>query len=80
MADKDETFMFHVLPDDTGASAVWIAQRVPDDHITVVANQFVIAEFDLTDSKNFLGSSNIVDVATRARLWSPEQGPMNFAR
>eukprot|EP01031_Cornospumella_fuschlensis_P036811 gene36811-44654_t len=62
VADKDETFMFHVLPDDTGASAVWIAQRVPDDHITVVANQFVIAEFDLTDSKNFLGSSNIVDV------------------
>ncbi|RYY88415.1 hypothetical protein EON63_02380 [archaeon] len=72
--------MFHIMPDDTGASAIWIAQRVPDDHITVVANQFVIAEFDLKDTKNFMGSANIQEVATRAKLWSPDQGPINFAK
>ena len=48
--------MFHLLADDTGASAVWAAQRVPDDHITAVANQFVIGELDLSDSLNYLAS------------------------
>lgn len=48
--------MFHLLADDTGASAVWAAQRVPDDHITAVANQFVIGEIDIADTANFMAS------------------------
>lgn len=48
--------MFHLLADDTGASAVWVAQRVPDDHITAVANQFVIGQIDLADTANFMAS------------------------
>jgi dipeptidase len=63
--------MFHILPDDTATSAVWIAQRIPDDHIAVCANAFVIQEFDPADKANFMFSANIFDVATRAKLWSP---------
>ena len=48
-----------MLADDTGASAVWAAQRVPDDHITAVANQFVIGEIDLNDPTNFMASGEI---------------------
>lgn len=48
-----------MLADDTGASAVWAAQRVPDDHITAVANQFVIGELDLNDPTNFMASGEI---------------------
>jgi Peptidase family C69 len=51
--------MFHLLADDTGASAVWAAQRVPDDHITAVANQFVIGEIDLGDPTNFMASGRV---------------------
>ncbi len=34
------------MPDDSGSSAIWVAQRVPDDHVTAVANQWVIQEID----------------------------------
>jgi dipeptidase len=44
VADTKEAWIFHVCPDDTGASAIWAAQRVPDGHIAVVANDFVIKE------------------------------------
>ena len=34
-----EAWVFHVLPDDTGRSAVWAAQRLQDDHFAVIANK-----------------------------------------
>ena len=42
VADGAEAWVFHVLADDTGASAVWAARRVPDGHVTLVANMFTI--------------------------------------
>jgi dipeptidase len=72
--------MFHILPDDTGASAIWVAQRVPSDHITAVANQFVIGEIDLSDKTNFLGSSNVLTVAAANGLWQPDVTPFHFAK
>ena len=56
--DPNEAWMFHILPDDTGTQAVWAAQRVPDNHITVCANQFVIREID-PNSTDFMYSSNL---------------------
>ena len=65
IADPKEAWMFHITADDTHESAVWVAQRVPENHISAVANQFVIREVDVKDKKNFMASSNLFDVAKR---------------
>ena len=55
VVDNIETWVFHVLPSDAnGSSAVWAAQRVPNGHVTVVPNIFIIREMDLSDTKNYL--------------------------
>jgi dipeptidase len=35
--DKTEAWVFHVLCDDTGSSAVWAAQRLEPDHVSLSA-------------------------------------------
>lgn len=40
--DTKEVWVFHVLPDPTGKSAVWAAAKVEDGHVVVVSNMFVI--------------------------------------
>ncbi|KDO31870.1 hypothetical protein SPRG_03790 [Saprolegnia parasitica CBS 223.65] len=69
--DPNEAWVMHIHPDDTGASAVWAAQRLPHDHIAVVANQFTLRALNLSDPKSFLASTNVEDVAIRAGLYDP---------
>ena len=69
--------MFHILADDTGAAAVWVAQRIPDDHISVAANGFVIREVD-PNSTDFLYSSNLWSVAENMGWWNESMGLLDF--
>lgn len=72
VTDPDEAWVFHISPDPSGAKAVWVAQRVPDDHIAVVANAFVIKEVDPKNKKDFLYSDNLWAVAEEMGWWTPE--------
>jgi len=75
--DPDEIWIFHVLPDPTGKSAIWAAQRVPDNHVAVIANMFVIREIDFDDSDNFMYSSNVKTIA-KERGWWTDAEPLDF--
>lgn len=75
--DPNEAWMFHIIPDDTGSSAIWVAQRVPDDHITVVANSFVIRKVD-PKSSDFLYSSNLWSIAKKLGWWDERDGLLDF--
>jgi len=77
VVDKTEAWVFHVLSDDSGASAVWAAQRLEPGHVSVVANQFIIREVD-PDSSMFLYSANLWDVAERNGFWRKDDGLLNF--
>lgn len=81
VVDPTEGWVFQILgtADSSGVpGAVWAAQRVPDDHIAVVANCFTITKIDLSDSDNFLGSTNMQQVAMETGNWDGE-GDFDFS-
>jgi dipeptidase len=80
--DRDEAWTFHIISDDTGTSAIWAAQRLRDDHATVVANHFTIRGVNLTDSSRFLGSPKMESFARRMgwHTLDPLTGLFDFTR
>lgn len=81
VADREEAWIFHVLPDPTGRSAVWAAQRVPDDSVAVLANMFVIREVDPNDHDHFMMSDSVHAVAKDYGWWDDKQdGLLDFTK
>ena len=72
VTDPEEAWIFHILPDPSGTSAIWVAQRMPEDSFAVLANMFVIREVDPNDTENFLLSSSVHAVAIEYGWWSNE--------
>ena len=79
IADKNEVWHFEIVGPGKGKKgAVWVAQRVPDDHIAVNANASTIKEIDLNDPDHFMASENIFDVAKENGWWEPEKETFKF--
>ncbi|ETV92170.1 hypothetical protein H310_13417 [Aphanomyces invadans] len=74
-----EAWVFHVLTGPDNSSAVWAAQRIEDDHVSAIANGFIIREMDLADSTRFLASTNVHTFARDQGWWDPDiDGPFDF--
>ena len=71
--------MFHMLADPTGTSAIWAARRVPDHHVAVAANMFTIREVNMTDTFNYMGSTNMHGIAVKHGLWDGK-GLLDFTK
>ena len=102
VADPKEAWSFHIAPlpptvaqaagveTDGGYSAVWVAQRVPDDHFTVVANRYTIrdvmevlpdASTPLTlacRADDFRHSANLFAVAAHLYTLADDPQPLEF--
>ena len=73
ITDPDEAWMFEVVgPGPEAVGAVWVAQRIPDDHVTVMANCSRIGEIDVDDPETFLFSDNVMSFAEEQGYWDPE--------
>jgi len=79
IADPNEVWMFEVAgPGKDKVGAIWAAQRVPDDHISVNANGSRIRQIDIKNPDYFMFSKNVFDVAKENGWWDPANGPFEF--
>ncbi len=75
ISDPDEGWLFAAVNGKR-----WVAQRVPDNHVAVIANTYSIHEINLGDKENFLGSPDIIDYAVSRGWYDPEKdGAFDFA-
>lgn len=76
VTDPTEAWIFHILPDPTGKSAIWAAQRMPSDGFAVLANMFVLRTLDPDDTENYVMSSSVHQVAQDYGWWHPSDGEL----
>jgi dipeptidase len=79
ICDTKEAWHLEIVgPGKGNRGAVWVAQRVPDGHVTVNANGSRIRQINLDDSDYFMASENIYQVAQDSGWWDPAEGPFEF--
>jgi dipeptidase len=70
IADPKEVWHLEIVGPGKGkVGAVWVAQRVPDDHISVNANASTIKEIDINNKDYFMASDNVYQVAKDNGWW-----------
>ena len=79
IADKKEVWHFEILGSGKNKKgAVWAAQRVPDDHVSVCANASRIRQIDLDNPDYFMASDNVFYLAKDSGWWNPDDGLFEF--
>jgi dipeptidase len=80
IADTKEVWHLEIVgPGKGNVGAIWVAQRVPDEHISVNANASTIREIDLDNTDYFMASDNIYTMAKDSGWWKPENAAFSFA-
>jgi len=75
ICDPDEGWLFCVAN-----GKHWLAKRVADSEVAMVANTYTVREVDISDSRNVLASDDIVEYAKARRWYDPQKdGPFDFA-
>jgi dipeptidase len=78
IADPKEVWHFEIAGSGKGKpSAIWCAQRIPDDHAGICANIPRISTIDFTDKDNFMYSRDLEKVAKKTGFWDGKE-PLKF--
>jgi dipeptidase len=88
VADPNEAWIFEIMPvgplwtpKSGKPGAVWCAERVPDDEVSVCPNESRIGEIDLANKDFFMASPNAVSLAVEMGYYDPKSGkPFNWKR
>ena len=88
VADPNEVWIFEIMPvgplwtpESGKPGAIWCAQRVPNDHVSVCPNESRIGEIDLSNPDYFMASSNVISYAVEHGYWDPKSGePFNWKK
>ena len=79
VSDPNEVWIFEVLPigplwtpESGEPGAVWCAQRVPDDHVSVCPNESRIGEINLENKDYFMASENVTSYAVKKGYYDPD--------
>lgn len=79
IADTKEVWHFEIVgPGEGSLGAIWAAQRVPDDQVSVNANASRIRQVEIENSDYFMASDNLTTLAQDSGWWKPEAGPFEF--
>lgn len=74
ISDREEAWVLSVVK-----GRRWAAARVPDDEVMVLPNYYPIAEMDLQDTMNYLGSDDLISYAQQRGWYDPgKEGKFNF--
>jgi len=75
ICDPDEGWLFCVVN-----GKHWLAKRVGDNQVAMIANTYTVHRVDLSDKDNFLASDDIIEYAVSRGWYDPERdGPFDFA-
>ena len=81
IADPNEVWILEIFsvgpgwePGKGKPGAIWAAQRLPDDHATLIANWSIIKEINIRDKANFRASSNYMSAGIERGWYDPASG------
>ncbi|MGA2585886.1 MAG: C69 family dipeptidase [Candidatus Aminicenantales bacterium] len=88
VSDPNEVWIFEIMPvgplwtpGSGKPGAVWCAERLPDDNVSVCPNESRIGEIDLDNKEFFMASPNVVSCAVENKLYDPASGkPFSWKR
>jgi len=81
LGDPNEVWILEIFavgndwtPESGKPGALWAAQRLPDDQITMIPNWSIIKQIDIKDTANFRASVNYMSEAIERGWYDPESG------